>query len=175
MNSPIISRVDGEILYADHLSTENLRRKCADHAVMRPDADRIVDVDLVLEHQTLTEALGPRGQVDYIVASHVIEHLPDPVRWLRDLGGALKPGGILFLVVPDKRFTFDFRRAPSTTGDLVAHYLANPRIASPAQAFEHVARTVEVNLNAKWAGRGRKPKDMFDGQLRNALNVAIDV
>ncbi|MFK5598307.1 class I SAM-dependent methyltransferase [Methylobacterium sp. HMF5984] len=175
LNRPIILRSDGDVLYADHLSTEHLQAKYAAHDVMRPDADRIVDVDLVLEHQDLAEALGQRGPVDYIVASHVIEHLPDPIRWLQGLASALKADGILFLVVPDKRFTFDFRRTTSTTGDLVAHYLAGARIASPAQVFEHVARTVNVDPNAIWAGHGREPDDMFDGQLGNALNVAKDV
>lgn len=175
LNRPLLLRTDGDVLYADHLSTEALRHKYAGHDVTRPEADPIVDVDLVLEHQSLVEALGARGPVDYVVASHVMEHLPDPIGWLRDLGAALKDEGVVFLAMPDMRFTFDHRRTPSTTGDLIAHHVAGARVASPAQVFEHVARTVTTDLAALWAGAGREPPDMFQNQLSMALAQADDV
>lgn len=176
LNRPLIRREDGEVLYADHRSTEDLRAKYAGHdLVIGPKAQPIVEVDLVLEHQSLAQALGDRAPVDYIVASHVIEHIPDPIGWLTELAGVLREDGVIFLVVPDKRFTFDFRRAPSTTGDLVAHHIAAAKLASPAQIFEYVARVTEVDPAAVWAGRERDPRPIFDGQLVQALGDARHV
>lgn len=170
LNKPLILREDGEVLYADHRSTEDLRRKYAEHdTVVGAQASTIVDVDLVLENQTLPEALGSRAPVDYVVASHVLEHIADPVGWLAEIAGILRDGGVLFLVVPDKRFTFDFYRTPSTAGDLVASHLTRATIGSPAQVFEHVARAAAVDVPAVWSGRGRTPEPMFDSQLGSAL------
>jgi SAM-dependent methyltransferase len=156
LNRPLIRRSDGDVLYGDHLSTEALRHKYAGHGAVA-GADPIVEVDLVLQDRTLAEALGTRGPVDYIVASHVAEHLADPIGWLNDCAAALREDGILFLVLPDKRFTFDGLRAPSTTGDLIGSHLAGARTASPAQVFEHCARAAEVNPGATWRGNREVP------------------
>lgn len=173
LNRPLIRRDDGEILYADHRATADLRTKYATHPdVVGPDAAPLMEVDLVLDGRTLTEALGPRAPVDYIVASHVMEHVADPVGWLGDMAACLREDGVLFLAVPDKRFTFDFRRAPSTTGDLVAHHLSGATTTSSAQIFEHTARTASVDLVAIWAGAGREPPPLFDNQLVSALRDA---
>jgi 2-polyprenyl-3-methyl-5-hydroxy-6-metoxy-1,4-benzoquinol methylase len=44
--------------------------------------------------------LPPSG-FDAVTLWHVLEHLPDPLGALRKLHGALKPGGMIFLAVPD--------------------------------------------------------------------------
>lgn len=176
LNRPLIRREDGDILYADHRTTDDLRAKYAGHeSVIGPDAQPIVEVDLVLEHQSLAEALGPRAPVDYIVASHVMEHIADPLGWLNELAAVLREGGVIFLAVPDKRFTFDFHRRPSTTADLVGHHIAGARLASPTQVFDYVSRVAEVDPFAVWAGRERDPKPIFEGQLARALIDARNV
>jgi SAM-dependent methyltransferase len=50
---------------------------------------------------SLESAGLPEESFDIITMSHVLEHLPDPVAALRRLAGALKPGGLLFLSVPN--------------------------------------------------------------------------
>jgi SAM-dependent methyltransferase len=53
--------------------------------------------------------------VDAIVVNHVLEHIHDPVPLLRTLAGRLKPGGRLYIDVPDVE-------EYSTVGDLhIAH------------------------------------------------------
>jgi len=49
----------------------------------------------------------PDGELDYICSSHVLEHLPDPLYALHEWHRVLRKGGQLYLVIPDKRFTFD--------------------------------------------------------------------
>ncbi|MCJ2015256.1 class I SAM-dependent methyltransferase [Methylobacterium sp. J-076] len=176
LNRPLIRRGDGDILYADHRSTDDLRAKYAGHdSVDGPGAQSIVEVDLVLEHQSLAEALGARAPVDYIVASHVLEHIPDPLGWLNELAAVLREDGVIFLAVPDKRFTFDFHRRPSTTGDLVGHHIAGAKIASPTQVFDYVSRVAKVDPRAVWAGTERDPGPIFEGQLPRALEDARNV
>src|SRR5690242_513443 len=70
---PFVTREDGRVLYVDHASTEDLKFKYR----IDPDVpqEAIVEVDAVWGGQSLLEALGTK--VDYIVASHVVEHVPD--------------------------------------------------------------------------------------------------
>jgi len=53
------------------------------------------------------------NSLDYVASSHVLEHAPDPVAALAEWYRVLRPGGIVYLVVPDRRFTWDHRRAPT--------------------------------------------------------------
>jgi SAM-dependent methyltransferase len=57
--------------------------------------------------------------LDYVIASHVLEHVANPVAALAEWVRVVRPGGILYLVVPDRRVTWDHTRALTP----VAHFL----------------------------------------------------
>ena len=117
LDRPLVTPADGgRVFYADHWPTPALRaRYAADPAV---DPARIVAVDFDLSAVTLTEIGTRTGPLDYVVASHVVEHVPDLAGWLAEIHGLLRPGGVLALVVPDKRFTFDLHRRESVLADV---------------------------------------------------------
>lgn len=118
LSSPIVDKTQGNIFYVDHMSTADLRKKYADEPV---DLEKIVDVDYVLD-SSLSKTFDDR-KFDYVIASHVIEHIPDMVRWLDDITSILKPGGVLSLVIPDKRYTFDITRQVSRPADVIGAYV----------------------------------------------------
>ena len=62
------------------------------------------------------------GTLDYLCSSHVLEHLPDPIAALHEWHRVLRPGGMLYLVVPDKRFSFDQPRAVTTVDHLLRDF-----------------------------------------------------
>ncbi len=43
-----------------------------------------------------------QGEFDYVYSSHCLEHMPDPRKALLDWWQLVRPGGHLFLVVPDE-------------------------------------------------------------------------
>lgn len=61
--------------------------------------------------------------LDYVVNSHVIEHLANPVSALVEWERVLKPGGYVYMVVPDRRFTFDRNRALTSPEHMIEDYL----------------------------------------------------
>jgi len=154
LTKPIVPRTAGTIYYADHRSTAELRRKYAEHGQKGlVDLDALAEVDLVVADQTLREALGDRAPVDYVVASHVIEHLPDPITWLREIAECLREGGHLCLAIPDKRFTFDHFRRCSATRELVECHLRRETQPTVGQVFDHVARAAQVDPSEIWRGK----------------------
>ena len=68
----------------------------------------LVEVDIVDDGELLTTI--PDGSQAYIIANHFLEHCEDPIGTIGTHLSKLQPGGVLFYAVPDKRFTFDFRR-----------------------------------------------------------------
>jgi len=51
------------------------------------------------------------NSLDYVVTSHVLEHVANPVKALAEWYRVLCPGGIIYCVVPDRRSTWDRARA----------------------------------------------------------------
>jgi len=62
------------------------------------------------------------GSLDFIIASHVLEHLPFPLAAIRAWYEALSPGGALLIKIPDKRYTFDFRRERTPLARLISEH-----------------------------------------------------
>jgi len=117
---PMVERPTHRVYYVDHCSTAELRQKYEGHANV--PAERIVEVDFVWGDSDLSTLLGDKAPVDYVVASHVVEHVPDLIGWLGEMHAALREDGQLMLVVPDKRFTFDvFRRCSAWEEVRLAH------------------------------------------------------
>lgn len=68
---------------------------------------RILAPDILADAAELPVAAR---SLDFVIASHVLEHLPYPLRALRSWYEALAPGGALLLKIPNKRYTFDAKR-----------------------------------------------------------------
>ncbi|RAZ91173.1 methyltransferase type 12 [Mesorhizobium hawassense] len=135
--APILPKSDGyQTLVIDHADAETLRAKYRPHGV---DVSRIEEVDAIDDGGELL-ALDPTGQgFDFIVASHVFEHLTDPIHFLQRCERALSPGGRIFLLVPDRRFTFDYLRPCSSLGQMLAAYFSGDTRHNAASMYDHYA------------------------------------
>jgi SAM-dependent methyltransferase len=73
-----------------------------------------------LGKQLILEACDASGiadeSYDFVAASHVLEHVANPLRALQEWKRILKPAGTILVVLPNKANTFDHRR-PFTTLD----------------------------------------------------------
>lgn len=52
----------------------------------------------------------PSSTYDFLISSHVIEHLANPLQALREWLRVIRPGGTLVMVVPHRAGAFDHRR-----------------------------------------------------------------
>ncbi len=109
---------NAKIFYLDHLSTEDLKKKYKDEPINPAD---IVDVDFVI-NGTIKQSVKKR-KFDYVIASHVIEHIPNTIAWLAEIEEVLKDEGLLSLVIPDKRYTFDIFRHESEPSSVIGAYI----------------------------------------------------
>ncbi len=62
------------------------------------------------------------NSLDYVVSCHVLEHVANPVAALAEWYRVLRPGGIIYMVVPDRRFTFDHLRPVTTVDHMLEDY-----------------------------------------------------
>lgn len=66
--------------------------------------------------------IGKADCYDWIIASHVIERVPDLISYLQQCEALLKSDGILSLVIPDKRYCFDYFSSSSSTENMLDAY-----------------------------------------------------
>lgn len=148
LDRPLVARTEAAVSYVDHLSTEGLRAKYETHAHV--DLGAICEVDHVLEPgRPLSDVVGTG--YDFVIASHVIEHVPDLVGWLEEMTRILAPTGILALAVPDKRTTFDVARPLTLPSDLIAASLQGDVRPSVATVLEHHLMALRNGPDIMWS------------------------
>jgi SAM-dependent methyltransferase len=132
----------------DHLDRAGLIEKYGPHGV---DVTGIEEVDYVWKGQPLSELIGATARYDWIIASHVIEHVPDVVGFLNECEKLLKPDGTLSLAIPDKRYCFDYFRSPSSTGDVIQASLEKRQRHPPGWVFDHFSSVSKLGDAITWS------------------------
>jgi len=59
---------------------------------------------------------------DFILSSHSLEHMANPLKAMKEWLRVLKKGGVILAILPDKRYTFDHKRPTTTLGHLKDDY-----------------------------------------------------
>jgi SAM-dependent methyltransferase len=149
LNNPFPVSPGVSVLYVDRLCVGELRHHYPELAQYK-----LMPVDIVDVGEHLSEVLS--FSQDFVIASHVLEHCEDPMgaisNWLR----VLRHGGVVLLLVPDKRFTFD-RDRPITDLDHVVrdategpktsrhlHYVEWVRYVEDCQNGDALARVAQL-------------------------------
>ena len=151
LDRPILSKAKYSVSYVDHATREELIAKYKASATPETLAsERIAPVDIVwAPGRTLADCVPPGVKYDYCLASHVVEHIADPIGWLQQIALVLKDGGIVSLAVPDKERTFDHLRAVTRPADLIDAYVRQITRPSPRQVFDHITSVSEIGLEAR--------------------------
>jgi SAM-dependent methyltransferase len=148
--NPLVPKSSGRrIETVDHATAAELRDKYRDEPLV--DVSVIEELDYVSDGRSLVEIINKPGYYDYIVASHVIEHTPDMLGFLKDCETLLRHDGALVLAVPDKRRCFDVFLPLTSTGMVLQAHVERRTRHTPGQIFDHIAYKA---LRAGTAGWG---------------------
>jgi predicted SAM-dependent methyltransferase len=152
LHQPLAAPPQAYVHYLDRMTTPDLRREYVELA----EYD-LTEVDIVDNGETLA-TVAPESQ-DFIVANHFLEHTEDPIGTMETHLSKLKPGGILFYAVPDKRFTFDYRREVTPIEHMVADHEEGPE-RSRAEHFREWSRFVLDHARPEGAGEDWKEQQI---------------
>jgi soluble lytic murein transglycosylase len=165
-DAPLIRKADGPVLYADYADTATVRANLHGSGV---DPAGVLDVDVVTGGGSLAAVMPHR--VDYVVASHVAEHVPDLLGWLIDIHAVLNEGGTLGLAIPDRRFTFDRFRRESTIAEAVEAHLLGLTRPSLRQVFDSAWPAVAVGVEEAWRNAVPADSEARLARLKPALEL----
>ena len=170
LDAPVITKAKGNVRYLDYVSYDELIKR---HSARR-NVDQIVVPDYVVSaNQPLSSSI--REKFDYIIACHVIEHVPNMIDWLKDLQALLNEGGCLFLAVPDKRYTFDILRPETSLSHLINDYSRSIKVPEIEHVFEHFYLKREVSSREIWSGTFQEKLREQRYTLEQAYYVATEM
>ncbi len=124
-----------------------------------PQPDIVADLDV--------DRLGALadGSQDFVIASHVLEHLANPLAMLVDCYRVLRPGGLLVVLVPDRHQTFDRLRSPTPLAHLIEEHEDDVRVVDDRHILDFLQGTSEVRGD-------RRDSSEFTAQ-RMAAEIAL--
>jgi SAM-dependent methyltransferase len=109
----------------------------------------LVDVDII-DNGEMLSSLESSSQ-DFIIANHFFEHCQDPIRTLKNFLRVLRPGGIIYMAIPDMRRTFDRDRPRTSLTHIIADHVNGPEV-SREQHFREWVTLVEPHFGRVYAG-----------------------
>ncbi|MBI5779284.1 MAG: methyltransferase domain-containing protein [Planctomycetes bacterium] len=136
-----VNRQQCRVRYVDYQDEETL--KSYNKAV---SGRKIRQPDIVGNAQDLHMLAD--NSVDFVIFSHVLEHLPNPLKALKEFHRVLKPGGILYLGIPDKRFTFDVERPVTPLAHVIEDFRKGAKETDDISHYEEWFRLVELKRPA---------------------------
>jgi SAM-dependent methyltransferase len=131
---PLKTPKTARVKYVDRMTAPELRKHYPELA-----SYKLVNTDIIDDGESLG-TIKERTQ-DFVIANHFIEHCQDPIRTIEHMLRVLREGGILYLAVPDKRYTFDVDRPVTSLEHLLDDYKKGPAWSRRGH-FQEFARHV---------------------------------
>ncbi|MDQ6790207.1 MAG: class I SAM-dependent methyltransferase [Candidatus Dormibacteraeota bacterium] len=115
LHHPLAVPARAKVTYVDRLSESDLR-------VHYPELahEAFAPIQVVGSAEDLSAFSD--SCLDFVIANHLLEHLEYPVRGLLEFQRVLRPGGLLYMALPDMRLTFDRDRDPSSVEHLLEEH-----------------------------------------------------
>ena len=116
LHIPLSVPRNASVSYVDRLSVPELR----EHYPELDDYD-VVAPDIIDDGERLGSITD--SAYDFVIANHMIEHCEDPIGTIQSHLRVLKPGGVIYMAVPDCRYTFDRNRTTTSLGHVTRDHL----------------------------------------------------
>jgi hypothetical protein len=167
--NPIAPKREGfTVDIIDHMSRQSLLEKYRGFGVPDDRLALIEDVDYIWQGEEYGTLTGKTHHYDWIIASHVVEHMPDLIAFFQQCDHVMKGTGILSLVVPDMRYCFDHFRPLSSLSSVIDKHMSNDERHSPGTAAEFYLNAVSRGDKILWS---KKSTDEF--KLAHSLDDAL--
>lgn len=137
LHKPLPLPRKARVIYVDRMTASELK----DHYPELGPVE-LAPVSVVSDGETL-DALPDQSR-DFVIGNHFIEHTEDPIRTLKNWLRVLRPGGIVYVSIPDSRLTFDHPRERTSIEHLVRDHREGPAVSRREHFLEWVEKVAKV-------------------------------
>ncbi len=113
-------------------------------------AENIVETDFIVDLDRDSLSVIKEQDFDFVIANHVIEHLVNPISFLKRVHDNLKTDGLFLLTVPNMEYTHDSNRKLSRYKVLLLKYYLGVKRLSNSRIRDYLNNKHEVeNVHPK--------------------------
>ena len=131
LNQPAALPPELSVSYCDVISREEAKRLFPE-----TDSSRLVEVHHLIDLDNSGLQLFESNSMDFVILSHVIEHVANPIAVLDELFRVCKPAGHVVIAAPDKDYTFDKPRQLTPFTHLLEEYQQQVTTVSDAHYLD---------------------------------------
>lgn len=142
LHNPLAVPEDVRVRYVDRLTKQGLYEHYPELREYN-----LVEVDIVDNGETLEKL--PSASQNFIIANHFFEHCQDPIATLTSFSRVLTEGGVVYMAIPDKRFTFDKDRDRTSLEHLIEDHREGPE-RSRSQHYREWVTQVEPHFGRRY-------------------------
>ncbi len=139
LDTPIFSKNEADVYYADVSNDNELLEKYKNE----PRVSKAVPIDYVIKKSYAAD-LKDVPKFDYVISSHVLEHIPRLIDFFLDIQNVINDGGMLSAMVPDHRYCFDHFRQPTSFAE-AWHIHVSQIPCAPWRVLEHFLDKTSCN------------------------------
>lgn len=171
LNRPLFTKKEfPNIYYADNRNTESIKKLYSGNEYLEKtgisvDLNTIVDIDYVID-DTYKKTFGCK-KFDIAYLSHVVEHMPDIIRFFEEISDILNYNGRLILIYPDKRYCFDHYRNSASFRDAYSTY-KNGVKENARLSFDFAYNAIKENDAIKFWNNDKIITEISAETLKNA-------
>ena len=145
-----------KVHYVDRMSVSDLRQQY-------PELQEVVlvEADILDNGETLSSIAD--NSWDFLIANHMIEHCQNPIGTLENFLRVIKPGGVVYIAVPDKRYTCDIERPLTSLDHLIRDYKEGPEWSKIGHYDEYVRLVDKV------------PEEQVAGRMEHLLDIDYSI
>lgn len=137
LHRPLAVSGRAHVTFVDRLPLEQLREHYKELAELQ-----LAPVDVIGSADNL--AAFADETLDFVIANHLIEHLEDPIKALKEFQRVMRPRGLLFMCVPDARVTFDRLRPLTHAEHIIAEHRGGSEVIMSNRRDHYVDWVINV-------------------------------
>jgi SAM-dependent methyltransferase len=116
------------------------------------------------------------NSLQYVASSHVLEHVANPLAALKEWHRVLGHGGIIYMVVPDRRKTFDRHRDVTPVSHLLDDFRRQTTQCDPTHIDDFVSK---IEFTEFWPNTPRELESAkraeLAGNYRHAVQHGLEI
>ena len=119
LHNPLNVPKSAKVKFVDRMCVDDLSKQYPELGEFN-----LVNVDIIDDGEVLGTIRN--STQDFVIANHFLEHCQDPIKAIENMLRILRTDGILYLAIPDKRYTFDCDRPITPIEHLLKDYAESP-------------------------------------------------
>ena len=119
LHEPLRIPESAKVKYMDRMLNPDLRKEYPELS-----SKELVNVDIVDDGEHLSKIKD--STQNFIIANQFLEHCQNPIGAIKNMLRVLKKNGVLYLCIPDKRYSFDIDRPITSIEHLLKDYQEGP-------------------------------------------------